>query len=331
MARTRYRRALGLAGVLTLGWAGPATAASRYWYVDHGRDRVLLIDANSIERRKAIVTYWTEHIIRDAEERAAMTKTVMRADCARQQLGWLGVAKYDAQDQPFETSTRRKAEMLAVPPDTLGRAELDFVCAAAPTEFGKEHGLFPLSIDHAAFADALLTRPDLSVSPRALHTALAADPAVPVIRSPAPGVATFGSVQTVPTGMPIVPPRAWATGPGIPLAADHDSNVSGIIYDIAYQGLRDGEIQFEVRGYSIDDMIHPASGQTESFPLSSRKVNVRDIAITIQSATAEAITYRVAIEREALPEADTCAPEGCETEITGAPEVSGGGPIARKP
>lgn len=320
MAGTGYWRALRLALGLALGWAGPAAAASRYWYVDHGRDRVLLIDANSIERDKAIVTYWTEYIIRDADDRAAMTKTVMRADCARQQLGWLGFAKFDAQDQPLETSTRRKAEMLAVPPDALRRAELDFVCAAEPSAFGAQHGLFPLAIDHAAFADALLARTDLSVTPQALHTAMVADPAVPVIRSPAPGVATFGSVQTVPTGAPIVPPRAWATGPDIPLAADHDSDTSGIIYDIAYQGVRDGEMQFEVRGYSIDDMIHPASGQTESFPLPSRKVNVRDIAITIQSATAQAITYRVAIEREVLPEADSCPPGGCETAIMGAPD-----------
>ena len=53
-------------------------------------------------------------------------------------------------------------------------------------------------------------------------------------------------------------------------------------------------------------------------PRRGYKAAARGIAITIQSATAEAITYRVAIEREALPEADTCPPEGCETEITGA-------------
>ena len=54
-------------------------------------------------------------------------------------------------------------------------------------------------------------------------------------------------------------------------------------------------------------------------PRKGYKVAVRGIAITIQSATARAITYRVAIEREVTPETDMCPPEGCETKIAEAP------------
>jgi hypothetical protein len=54
-------------------------------------------------------------------------------------------------------------------------------------------------------------------------------------------------------------------------------------------------------------------------PRRGYKAAARGIAITIQSATARAITYRVAIEREVTPETDMCPPEGCETKIAEAP------------
>ena len=41
--------------------------------------------------------------------------------------------------------------------------------------------------------------------------------------------------------------------------------------------------------------------------------------ITIQSATAQTITYRVAIELEVTPETDMYPPEGCETKIAEGP------------
>ena len=54
-------------------------------------------------------------------------------------------------------------------------------------------------------------------------------------------------------------------------------------------------------------------------PRRGYKAAARGIAITIQSATAQAITYRVAIEREVTPETHMCPPEGCETKIAEAP------------
>ena len=71
---------------------------------------------------------------------------------------------------------------------------------------------------------------------------------------------------------------------------------------------------FEVRGYSPDDMAHPGSGQSQSFPTSLKSVNVRDIAITVLKVTPQAITYRVAIEKEDIPVFEDCSNGACVAE-----------------
>lgn len=127
--------------------------------------------------------------------------------------------------------------------------------------------------------------------PRALHDAMAKDPRVPILRSTAPDSRTFGTTQTVRRGEPLVPPRDYHKGTQVPRSADYDVDTVGTIYDVAYQGVADGEIRFEVRGYSGDDMVHPGSGQTESVPLGAKTIAIRDLFIAIVKATSDAVTY----------------------------------------
>ena len=67
---------------------------------------------------------------------------------------------------------------------------------------------------------------------------------------------------------------------------------------MTFEGLEQGQIVFEVRGYDADDLIHPASGQTERFPAERKTINIRDLALEIDKVTPEAIAYRVKIEKE---------------------------------
>ncbi|QNA86090.1 hypothetical protein G4G27_20460 [Sphingomonas sp. So64.6b] len=291
--------------------AAPATAAP-WWYVGHGADRVVFIDAGSIERDKSVVTYSSKTIIRQSGDPVAMTRNFMQADCAGRKLGWYGVQRYGRDEAVIDTSTLPKAKLTDVSADTLDNAELSFVCADPKDR--KATGSFPLAIDDASFTDAVLA--DQSVSPRALHDRMARDPGVAVIRSTAPNPTTFGQVQTVKLGEPLVPPRDYSKGPVIPDPADYPSNEVGKIYDIAYDGIENGRIRFEVRGYSIDDLVHPGTGQIETAYPGEKKVNVRDLAITIKQALPGRITYSVAIEKVA-PAAPDCPVGDCsETEVT---------------
>jgi hypothetical protein len=289
--------------------AAPATAAP-WWYTGRGADRVVFIDTGSIQRDKDIVTYSSKTVIRKQSDLTAMTVNFMRADCAKRRLGWLGVQRFGYDEAVIDTSTRPDAEM-ENPADAAGNAELDFACADARAR--EAAGAFPLAIDDAAFTEALLAEPD-KVSPRALHARLVADPAVAVIRSTAPATSTFGKIQTVELGQPMVPPRDYAKGPRIPDPKDYPSNEVGRIYDIAYQGIKDGRVQFEIRGYSIDDLVHPGSGQTQPAYPGEKKVNILNLAITIKQALPDRITYSVAIEPMA-PDEIFCPPGGCEEPV----------------
>ncbi|EJL34363.1 hypothetical protein PMI01_01664 [Caulobacter sp. AP07] len=115
---------------------------------------------------------------------------------------------------------------------------------------------------------------------------------------PAPSADTFSERRHAALGAALVPPRDYAKGPQSPDPADYDPNTSGIIYDVAFAGLADGKVRFEVRGYSGDDYVNPASGQTQDFPEALKVVNVRDLAIQIDEVTPDMITYRVKIEPE---------------------------------
>lgn len=291
--------------------AAPAAAAP-WWYVGHGADRVVFVDAGSIERDKGNVTYSAKTLIRQPGDPVAMTLNFMQADCAARKLGWYGMQRYGRDEAVIDTSTLPKAKLTHVPADTLEDAELNFVCADSKDR--KATGSFPLAIDDASFTDAVLA--DQSISPRALHDRMARDPGVVVIRSTAPDLATFGQVHTVKLGEPLVPPRDYSKGPGIPDPADYPSNEVGKIYDIAYDGIRNGRIRFEVRGYSIDDLVHPASGQVETAYPGEKKVNVRDLAITIGQALPDRITYSVAIEKAPPPAPDCPVGDCSETEVT---------------
>jgi len=297
MAVDRYHaKALRLAILSAVAFAGPAASAD-WWYVNRGEDRVLLVDAASIKARGAKREYWTSLTIADgAQDGVRMVKTFVEADCARQRAGWSVMVRYDRDDQQIDVDTLPRAGSGEVLPNTLDSAELAFVCAAKPDQ--RDAGTFAVAIDPRTFADALQTAAD-DVDPRDLYERLAADPKTPIIRSTAPDPDTFGQRQTVQAGQPLVPPRDYAKGIQIPNAADHNPDVSGDIYDVAFQGVEGGQMRFETRGYSFDDMIHPASGQTEGFAAEPGVITVRDLAITVEKVSADAITYRVMVEKPA--------------------------------
>ncbi|MES2058478.1 MAG: hypothetical protein V4564_21250 [Pseudomonadota bacterium] len=298
-----------------LAFAAPAAAAP-WWYVGRGVDRAVFIDAGSIERDGNSITYSAKTIIRQPGDPVAMTLNFMQADCAARKLGWYGLQRYGHDEAVIDTSTR-KAKLEDVPADTLENVELSFVCVSG--EDRETSGFFPLTIDDASFTDALLAQASQSLSPRELHDRMAADPGVTVIRSTAADPSTFGQVQTVKLGQPLVPPRDYSKGAALPNPADYSSIEVGRIYDIAYDGIKNGEIRFEVRGYSIDDLVHPGSGQIETADLRQKKARIRDLAVTIKQALPDRITYSVAIEKTA-PVTPDCPVGDCSaTEVTTEP------------
>ncbi|MFI3903518.1 hypothetical protein [Ochrobactrum sp. S1502_03] len=120
-----------------------------------------------------------------------------------------------------------------------------------------------------------------------------AEVAVTSEQYPAPSPETFGQTQFVLSGNPIVPPRDYSKGTMLPSKNDYSSNESGRIYDIVFVGLEADKMQFDIRAYSIDSLEFPASGQTVEFPADQQKVEIRDLTLNINEATAGSITYSV--------------------------------------
>jgi hypothetical protein len=286
--------AVALAAAATLGME--TAHAAEWWYVNQGQDRVMLVDVASIARERGLLSYWNTQVIADgAEDGVRMTKSYMAADCAKARGGWAMSVRYDRDDRQIDVDSLAKPVLAAVEPSTLGEAELNFVCAN-PGE-REASGAFAVAVDVRTFADALIAASD--EAPRAVHDRLAADPATPIVRSAAPGTETFGRRQTAKAGQPLVPPRDYAKGVEVPKAADYPAASSGDAYDVTFEGLDAGEMTFEVRGYGVDDLIHPAMGQRERFPADLKAIQIRDLAIQVEAVSTDAITYRVRVERPA--------------------------------
>lgn len=290
------RRCLFATVAVIVGLSATTASAAQWWYVNQGQDRVMLIDTASIASSKGIVSYWNTQVIADgADDGVRMIKSLMRADCAKSKGGWAMIVRYDRDDRQINVDSLGKPVLAAVTPNTLGQAELDFVCATPDAR--EAAGAFPVEIDPRTFADALITASS-DETPRAVHDRLAQDPSTPVVRSTAPGPETFGTRQSIKKGQPLVPPRDYAKGTDIPKAEDYPPSSSGQVYDVTFEGFEQGQLVFEVRGYDADDMTHPASGQTERFPAELKSITVRDLALRIEKVTAEAITYRVTVEKD---------------------------------
>lgn len=110
---------------------------------------------------------------------------------------------------------------------------------------------------------------------------------------PAPETDTFGRSQFILSGNPIIPPRDYGKGLQLPDTNEYSPDESGTIYDIAFLGIENGEMQFEVRGYSIADLNSPATGQTSSFPQDQKTIEIRDIVIEIEEVTDGSLTYKI--------------------------------------
>ena len=284
----------------------PAFAAP-WWYVGHDADRVTFVEASSIERAGDTVTYWSREVAGEGGRVTETRRLYMQSDCRKHQSGWMGIERHDPADRKIDTSTRPRATLEDISPDDrVATGELAFVCASETGRAGLV--AFPIAIDDIAFARALWA--SNGEPARALHDQMAANPAVPVIRSTAPATASFGAAQIARSGDAIVPPRDYSVGPMIPDPSAYSPDEVGRIYDIAYQGIRKGELQFEVRGYSISDLVHPGSGQIETFPVGVKQAHVRDILVTITSASADKLAYSVRIEHPEPPEAP-CTSADC--------------------
>jgi hypothetical protein len=265
--------------------------ASEWWYVTQGADKVLFVDVASIERDGDIVRYEASQILREAGNPAASVRAAMIADCAKHTETWDLVLRYGANDERLDKTAISYAGPNPVEAGTVGDVQLQFVCADDRSETGG----FPLAIDQVAFAEALIADTKGAVAPADLHERMRKDPKVPVIRSTAPGPETFGTVQVTAAGHAVVPPRDYAKGVQIPDASQYDTAESGAIYDIAYVGIQKGQLTFDLRGYSIDDLAHASSGQTMRFPLSQKSVRIQNIAITVVEATPQSLRFRASL------------------------------------
>lgn len=109
----------------------------------------------------------------------------------------------------------------------------------------------------------------------------------------APTTDTFGQTQFVLGGDPIIPPRDYAKGLEIPNPEEYDPIESGTIFDIVYNGLVDGRIRFELRGYTAVDLLNPDTGQILEFPAEQRFIEIRNIRIDVEAVDAGSLTYKV--------------------------------------
>lgn len=277
-----------------LGLLSPAMVqarSSQWWYVTQGADKVLFVDVDSIERHGDTVRYEASQILREAGNPAASVRASMITDCRLHTETWDMVLRYGADDERLDKTALSYAGPNPVEPGSMGEAQLKFVCADDRSETGG----FPLAIDQVAFAEALIADTKASVSPADVHEAMRTNPKVPVIRSTAPGPETFGTQQVTATGQAVVPPRDYAKGVQIPDASQYDTDESGTIYDIAYMGIENGELTFEQRGYSIDDLVHASSAQTMRFGLTQKAIHILDIEIAVLEATPQRLRFRASL------------------------------------
>lgn len=275
---------------------------SQWWFVAAGADRVLFVDEKSIEREGDIVRHSSSQSFALSSEMLTR-RAFMKTDCVKKTQQWIMVMRYDANDQPLDQSALGYDEVQRVEAGSLGEAELNFVCAA---DRAATSG-FPLEIDDVAFAQALIADNDPSQTPAAIHARMKADPMTPVIRSAAPSPNSFGTEQEQRKGQPIVPPRDYAKSVDLPASLDYDADETGRIYDIAYQGIEDGEILFELRGYAISDLARPGSGQMIRTPRNAKTEQIGDLSITILEVTPEKLRYsieRKKADSDPFPNAD---------------------------
>ncbi|GAB7551838.1 hypothetical protein NRB_13380 [Novosphingobium sp. 11B] len=278
-------------GLLMLSPSMGLARTSQWWYVAQGADKVLFVDVESIERDGDIVRYDASQILREPGNPAASLRAFMIGDCRKRTETWDLVLRYGADDERLDKSALSYPGPNPIAAGSVGEAQLKFVCAADRTQTGG----FPLAIDQVAFAEALIADTEALVSPADHHEQMRADPAVPVIRSSAPAPATFGTPQAIAAGQAVVPPRDYGKGVGILEAGDYDTMESGTIYDIAYLGIEEGELAFDLRGYSIGDLAHASSGQTMRFPASQKTIRIRDIEIAVLDATPRNLRFRASL------------------------------------
>lgn len=109
----------------------------------------------------------------------------------------------------------------------------------------------------------------------------------------APATDTFGQTQYVLSGESIVPPRDYSKGVELPQPKDYDPRVVGIIYDVCFLGIEDGNMRFEIRGFSAESLDLPESGQTIEFPADQKTIVIRDLTIEIDEVLPGSLTYVV--------------------------------------
>lgn len=111
--------------------------------------------------------------------------------------------------------------------------------------------------------------------------------------NPAPATDTFGRSQFILSGDPLVPPRDYAKSLAPIQVSDYPANSAGAIYDVAFLGIENGQMQFEVRSYAANDLVYPATGQSMAFPATPSTITIRDLIIDIEAVEPGSLTYTV--------------------------------------
>jgi hypothetical protein len=283
---------ISVAVLIMLGTPEASRAHSpQWWYVAEEADRVLFVDTGSIQREGDEIRYNSSLIVRDPADDLGERRAFMQADCNTRKMQWPMVVRYGLDGERLDETVATYPAATAVEPGTLAATELDFVCASNHSD-GKSNA-FPIAVDMAVFAEALIANTDTGIRPSEIHDYLRRGSKTPLIRSTAPPPETFGTEQQVAVGRPIVPPRDYSRTVEIPPLNEYDSDEVGRIYDIAYQGIEGGELVFEIRGYASDDLAHSGSGQNLRFPHGAHEVQLRGLVIAIIEATPDNLRYRV--------------------------------------
>ncbi len=152
---------------LMLG-AVPA-AASEWWYVNSGPARVVFVDAKSVERRGDEARYWAMQVIRPGETEVTI-KAHRRVLCDKRRIQTLQILYFDEAGRPIDKGAAHTSPMEAVPPDSLGDAELRFACGDEAHRVAND--LFPLAINEIEFAEALIAHGNRPSDARDLHEML---------------------------------------------------------------------------------------------------------------------------------------------------------------
>jgi hypothetical protein len=70
-------------------------------------------------------------------------------------------------------------------------------------------------------------------------------------------------------------------------------HAGGVFYQIVFSGITSDAMHFTYREYETSDLAKPALTQELTYPLKSSEIHFKNLAIAVNSVTAERINYTV--------------------------------------